>query len=210
MSVFSFGIIEFNWPCLLYYGQCPPENSNQSSVQSLSPSLGQLSIDAAGYFLQSNSDFQAFLKNVELSETYGVNYEESIDIITSSIENMELAHSLYYRVWEMSKNLERNPVVLLKLNQFNYVLFQDENMFIPSIFNEVERFLRPGNMTGAFEWIYNDTGEIIKGLKSIKAFLAANFIDIPGCWNVNQRFLKAALFGQYISQVFSEIKKSIM
>ncbi len=210
MSVLSFGYIEFNWPCLLYYGQCPPENSNQNSIQSISLSLGQLSIDAAGYFLQSNSDFQAFLKKVELSETYGVNYEESIDIITSSIENMEMANSLYFQVWGISKSLERNPVVLLKLNQFNYVLFQDENMFIPSIFNEVKRFLRPGNMTGAFEWIYNDTGEIIKGLKSIKALLAANFIDIPGCWNVNQRFLKAALFGQYISQVFSEIKKSIM
>jgi hypothetical protein len=210
MSVFSFGIIEFNWPCLLYDGQCLPKYSNQSSIQSVSPSLDQLSIDAAGFFLQSNSDFQSFLKKVELSETYGLNYEDSIDIISSSIENMEMANSLYFQVWVISKSLERNPVVLLKLNQFNYDLFQDENMFIPSIFNEVMRFLRPGNMTGAFEWIYNETGVIIKGLKSIKALLAANYIDIHGCWNVNQHLIKAALFGQYISQVFFEIKKSIM
>ena len=150
MSVFSFGIIEFNWPCLLYDGQCLPKYSNQSSIQSVSPSLDQLSIDAAGFFLQSNSDFQSFLKKVELSETYGLNYEDSIDIISSSIENMEMANSLYFQVWVISKSLERNPVVLLKLNQFNYDLFQDENMFIPSIFNEVMRFLRPGNMTGGF------------------------------------------------------------
>jgi len=209
MSVFSYGIIEFNWPCLLYNGQCTPKYSNQSSIQSVSPSLDQLSIDAAGYFLQSNSDFQAFLKKVELSEIYGADYVELRDLLTSSIDNMEMANSLYFQVWVISKNLERNPVVLLKLNQFNYDLFQDENMFIPSIFNEVIRFLRPGNMTGAFEWIYNETGVIIKGLKSIKASLDANYIDTQGCWNVNQRFLKAALFGQYVSQVFFEIKKSL-
>ena len=209
MNVLSFGIIEFNWPCLLYDGQCPPEKSKKSSIQNMTPSLGQLSIDAAGYFLQSVSDFQSFLKKVELAELYGINYKDSINIITSSIENMEMANSLYFQVWCISKSLERNPVVLLKLNHFDYVLFQNENMFIPSIFNEVKSFLRPGNMPGAFEWIYNNTGEIIKELKSIKVLLAANFIDIPGCWNVNQRFFKAALFGQYISQVFSEIKKSL-
>ncbi|UCH95729.1 MAG: hypothetical protein JSV88_02480, partial [Candidatus Aminicenantes bacterium] len=88
LSVLSHGRIVYNWPCLLYNGQCPPENSDKSS-------LGQLSIDAAGFFLQSNSDYQAFLKKIELAEIYGVNDEELKELITSSIENMEMAHSLY-------------------------------------------------------------------------------------------------------------------
>jgi hypothetical protein len=211
MSVFSFGRFYANWPCLLYDGQCPPDNSNQSSIQiqNLSPSLGQLSIDAAGYFLKSNSDFQSYLKKVELAEIYGVNDEELMELITSAIDNMEMAHSLYYRVWEMSKSLERNPVVLQKLTQFDYGLFQVEKKLIPSIFNEVEKFLKPGNMTEAFEEIYNDTGEILQGMKSLKTLLETNFIDIPKCWEVNQLLLKSQLFGQYISQVFSEIKKSM-
>jgi hypothetical protein len=210
MSVFSYGWFYANWPCLLYDGQCTPKNSNQSSIQGLSPSLGQLSIEAAGFFLQSNSDFQALLKKVELSEIYGVNYEELIEPITSAIENMEMAHSIYYRVWQMSKNLERNPVVLQKLTQFDYRLISMEKRFIPSIFSEVENFLKPGNMPGAFEKIYNDTGDILLGMKSIKSLLESNSIDIPQCWEVNQRFLKSELFGQYISKVFSEIRKSIM
>ena len=210
MSVFSYGYFVANWPCLLYYGQCPPENSNQSSIQSISTSLGHLSIDAAGFFLQSNSDFQAFLKKVELSEIYGVDNDELKDLITNSIENMEMAHSLYYQVWENSRSLERNPIVLLKLKQFDYRLFLEEKNFIPSIFNEIKSFLKPGNMPGAFERIYNDTGDILQGMKSLKTMLESNSIDIPKCWEVNQLFLKAQIFGQYISQVFFEIKKSMM
>jgi hypothetical protein len=212
MSVFSFGRFVFNWPCLLYNGQCPPENSNQSSIQSLSPSLGQLSIDAAGFFLQANSDFHAFLKKIELEEIYGVNDDELIEPITSAIENMQMAHSIYYRVWQMSKSLECNPVVLQKLAQFNYELILEEKRLIPSIFNKVEKYLKKGNMQGAFEKIYNDTGEILQGMKSLESMMPTNSIDvlIPLCWEVNQRLLESALFGQYISQVFSEIKKSIM
>ncbi len=210
MSVYCYGWIYANWPCLLYHGQCVPINSNKSSSQNLSPSLGQLSIDAAGFFLQANSDYQAFLKKIELAEIYGENDEEIKELITGAIENMEMAHSKYYRVWQISKKLERNPVVLEKLIQFDYGLILEEKRLIPSIFSEVEKFLKPGNMPGAFEKIYNDTGEILKGMKTLKSIKEANYIDIPLCWEVNQRLLESELFGQYISQVFSEIKKSIM
>jgi hypothetical protein len=65
-------------------------------------------------------------------------------------------------------------------------------------------------MPGAFEKIYNDTGEIIQGMKTLKSIKETNSIDIPICWEVNQRLIESALFGQYISQIFFEIKKSIM
>jgi hypothetical protein len=210
MSLYCYGYIYANWPCLLYNGQCPPVNSNQSSIQNLSPSLGQLSIEAAGFFLQSNSDFQAFLKKVELSEIYGANDEELIALITSAIDNMEIANSIYYQVWELSKTLDRNPVVLQKLTQFDYGLFLEGKSLIPSIFNKAANYLKKGNMPGAFEKIYNDTGDILQGMKTLKTLLEANSIDIPKCWEVNQRLLKSQLFGQYVSQVFSEVRKSIM
>jgi len=210
ISVLSFGRFYANWPCLLYDGQCPTDDPNLSSIQSVSPSLGQLSIEAAGFFLQSNSDYQAFLKKIELAEIYNVNDSDLTELINSAIENMEMANSIYYQVWQISKTLERNPVVLQKLIQFDYALILEEKRFIPSIFIEVESFLKTGNMPGAFEVIYNDTGEILKGMKSLKTFFETNFIDIPKCWEVNQLFLKSQLFGQYISQVFYEIKKSIM
>jgi hypothetical protein len=210
MSVFSYGWFYANWPCLLYYGQCVPVNSNQSSIQRLSPSLGQLSVEAAGFFLQSNSDYQAFLKKIELEEIYGVNDDELIEPITNAIENMEMAHSIYYQVWIISMNLERNPDILQKLAQVDYRSILEENRLIPSIFNEVEKYLKKGNMPGAFEKIYNATGDILQMMKSLKSITEANSIDIPLCWEVNQRLLESALFGQYISQVFSEIKKTVM
>ncbi|MGD2091754.1 MAG: hypothetical protein PVH61_36610 [Candidatus Aminicenantes bacterium] len=212
MSLYCYGYFYANWPCLLYEGQCETDTSKQSSIQNLSPTLGQLSIEAAGFFLQSNSDYQAFLKKIELSEIYGINDEELKELITGAIENMEIAHSIYYRVWQMSKSLERNPLVLQKLAQFDYGLILEEKSLITSIFNEVERYLKKGNMPGAFERIYIDTGDILQEMKSLESMIQINSIDIiiPLCWEVNQRLLESTLFGQYISHVFYEIKKSIM
>jgi hypothetical protein len=202
--------------------------SNQSTIQRLSssPSLGQLSINAAGFFLGANCDYQAFLKKIEITplkeytsqgrvrlditSNGGVIYRKLKNRIDKSIEDMEMAHSIYYRVWKMTESLERNPVVLEKLAQFDYRLMSDEKQLIPSIFNDVENFLKPGNLPGAFEKIFNDTGEILQGMKYIKSLLEANTIDIAKCWEVNQRLLKSELFGQYISLVFTEIRKSIM
>ena len=212
MSVYSYGYFYANWNCLLYNAQCPPANSIQSSIKNLSPSLGMLSIEAAGFFFQSSSDFQAFLKKVELSEIYGANDEDLIALITSAIDNMEIANSIYYQVWQLSKSLERNQLVLQKLDQFDYGLFMEKKRLIPSIFNEVEKYLKKGNMPGAFEKIYNDTGDIISMMISIKSLIETNEVDISIslCWEVNQRLLVSELFGQYISKVFYEIKKSIM
>jgi hypothetical protein len=209
MSVFSYGWIVANWPCLLYNGQCVPFNSNQSSIKSLAPSLGLLSIEAAGLFLQSNSDFQAFLKKVELSEIYVVNYEELRELINSVIYSMEMAHLKYKKVWQISKQLERNPVVLRKISGLDYRLILEEKRMIPFIFIEVENFLKPGNMSGAFEKIYNDTVEILQVMKSLRTLLESNFIDIPLCWDVNRRLFETELFGQYISQVFYEIRNQL-
>lgn len=210
MNVLSYAFIYANWPCLLYDGQCPAENQIKGSSQNLSPTLGTLSIDAAGYFLQANSDFQAFLKRVELSEIYSVNNEELRALINASIENMKMANSLYYQVWQLSRSLARNPVVLQKLKQVDFQLLQDRTMLLPSIFDQVKGFLKPGNMPAAFEKIYSDTSDIIQGMESLKATLDSNSMDIPQCWDVNQRLLKSQLFGQYVSQVFSEVRESII
>jgi hypothetical protein len=125
---------------------------------------------------------------------------------------MEIANSIYYQVWQLSKSLERNQLVLQKLDQFDYGLFMEKKRLIPSIFNEVEKYLKKGNMPGAFEKIYNDTGDIISMMISIKSLIETNEVDISIslCWEVNQRLLVSELFGQYISKVFYEIKKSIM
>jgi len=210
IGVLSFGRFYANWPCLLYEGQCPSEDPLPSSIQSLSPSLGRMSIDAAGFYLKSSSDYQSFLKVIELSEIYGLNYAELIDLINSAIDNMVSANSIYYQVWVLSRTLDRNQVVLQKLKLFDYGSILVEKGIIPSIFMEVESFLKIGNMPGAFEKIYNDTSEILQGMKSLKSSLESNFIDIPKCWEVNQLLLKSQLFGQYISQVFYEIRKSLM
>jgi hypothetical protein len=226
LSTFSYGWFVANWPCILYYGGCPSDSdtSDQNSIQSISPSIGQLSIDAAGFFLQSNSHFQLFLKNIEITplkescSIQGANQlqisNESIiygilkKLIDQSIENMEIARSIYFQVWQTSKNLEPNQVILQNLTQFDYRLISEEKRLISSIFSEVECYLKKGDMPGAFEKIYRDTDEILRGMKFLKSLLEANFIDIPQCWHVNQQILISELFGQYISQVFSNIRKS--
>ena len=57
-----YGYFAFNETCIIFPQQCDPGGGERSAA----PVLGQLIVDAAANFLQSNSDFQLFLKKVEL------------------------------------------------------------------------------------------------------------------------------------------------
>jgi hypothetical protein len=94
-----FGYFVANESCKSFTDQC--DRGGRESV-----TLGQLIIDGAGYFLQSNIEYQLFLKKVELSGPYGLNFPELQGIIDKAIENMELANATYFQIWQMSTNLE--------------------------------------------------------------------------------------------------------
>ncbi len=196
LSSYIYGFIVFNQGCSPFLNQCTNANGeNISPNQGIN--IGQLIIESAGYFLQSNSDYQIALKKIELNET-GV-----IDSIGQAIQSMATAKKKYLEIWETSKYLEYDPLVIEKLSQFDYKGYQIENNLNPVIFQKVENFLKQGHVRELFQQAFIDSSKILETLKAIRVSLESRkTVDISSYWRLNQLYLEFALFGQYASEVF--------
>jgi len=203
-TAYAYGFFAFNESCNTFMpAQCSPgiDKSLASGA-----SLGQLVIDGGGYFLHSNSDYQLFLGKVELSAAYGVNYEELRASLDKAIENMKMANSLYYEIWQLSLTLEYDPVVLGKLKGFDYIGYQVKNGLNPAIFGAVSSLLKKGNVRESYCAFYLGTEKILAGLKEMKAVVDANQAPvIARCWRLNQSYLELELYGQYAAEVFMNL-----
>jgi hypothetical protein len=169
--------------------------------------LEQLIVTAASYFIESNSDYQLFLKTIEMSDIYGINNEDMIKLIDNSIKNMELANETYYQILQLSTLLEYNPAVLEKLKYFDYDSYQYISRLNPAIFCQVKQLLKPGDVRGCYQRFYSATNEILERLRIIKnntdTFIMPRISD---CWRLNQLYMEMALFGQYTAEVFINIR----
>ena len=124
LSINVYSLYVFNQSCKLFYNQC--DGGNSVSTQQVN--IDQLIIEAGGHFLHSNSDFQLVLKKIELSET-GL-----VDSIDQTIRSISAANEIYFEIWEKSKSLEYNPIVIEKLSQFDYKRYLEQNNLNPSIY----------------------------------------------------------------------------
>jgi hypothetical protein len=197
----QYGHFAHNYTCLVFPDQCDDEKDNSDQ------SLGKLISEAASFLLQSNSDYQLFLKNFENSSIYRVNFLVLRKIINKAAENIENANLKYLQILEIAKSLDYDPLVLEKLRQFDYKKFQEENNLNPTIFKEVATYLKTGNVIGIYERSFIDTGEIFRRLRFIKANIDSGTIPaIKDCWRINQLFLELELYGMYSSQVLFELE----
>jgi len=194
LSLNMYGLLSFNQGGLAF-------NSCDGDGLSIQLGLNQLIIDAAGHFLQSNSDYQLALKRIELSEN------EVIDSIGQAIQSMTAANAKYFEIWETCKSLEYNPVVIEKLYRFDYTGYQRENNLNPVIFKRVEYFLKQGHIRELFQQAYFDSSKILETLKAIRVNLESEInVDISAYWRLNQLYLEFALLGQYASEVFVKME----
>ena len=169
--------------------------------------LEQLIVIGAGYFIQSNSDYQLFLKTIEMSDIYGINYEDMNNTIDNAIKQMEMANETYYQIILVSNLLEYNQAVLEKLKYFNYTYYQYVNRLNPTIFKQVEKFLKSGDVRGCYQKFYTATNEILHRLRGIQSSVETlTMPEIADCWRLNQLYLEIALFGQYTAEVFMNIE----
>jgi len=197
-----FAIVYANRSCDAY-NNCIPTPGFKSSV---SPTMGQLIIEGAGYFLMSHSEMLRFLNKAELSELNGVNYLELQDIINSTIANMENAAGTYKNLIQSAKETPYDPAVIYKLMKFDYQGFMKKNNLTGDVFLKVQGFLAKGNVTGAYIGMKASKDAIIAQLYLIKAGLDSNvFPDINLIYRVNQAYHDTMLFGQYLADVFNNL-----
>ncbi len=197
-----FAIYYVNRSCEAY-NTCAPAPGATSSI---SPSMGQLIIEGAGYFLASHADMKTFLNRIELSEMNGVNYLEIQGILNSGIANMENASATFKNLILLAKETPYNHAVINKLRKFNYRGFMKKNNLVGDVFIKVRGFLAKGNVTGAYIKLQASKDEMIAQLYVIKAAVDSNiFPDTNLLYRVNQAYIETMLFGQYVAQVFKNL-----
>lgn len=198
------GFFAFNESCNTFIpAQCSPGIGKGLASGA---GLGQLVIDGGGYFLHSNGEFQVFLAKVELSAAYGANFEELRACLDKAIENMKMANSLYYEIWQLSLALDYDPVVLGKLKEFDYIGYQVKNGLNVSTFGAVSSLLKKGDVRGSYRAFYLGTEKLLSGLKEIKTAIDANQAPvIARCWRLNQSYLELELYGQYAAEIFMNL-----
>ncbi len=183
-------------------------NPGSSEMNEVSSNyLGQLVIEGAGFFLQSNSDYQLFLKKVELSGIVEVNTNEILEVLDKAVKNMELAKQTYEQLLQLTAALEYNPTARERLRDFDYSGYCKKNRLNRPVFRQVEKLLKAGDVRGCYQRCYNAVGVILDKLNDIKTVVeSGNLPVIPACWRLNQLYLETGLFGQYASEVFMNLE----
>ena len=179
----------------------------EDCINYASSDLGEMLVAGAEYFLQSNIDYQMFLKTIEISDIYGINNEDMANTIDNAIKHMKMANETYFQILQVSNLLEYNPTVQEKLKNFDYNNYQYVNRLNPAIFHQVEQLLKTGDVRGCYQRFYNATNKILMRLQNIKT--SVDILTIPkiaDCWRLNQLYLEMELFGQYTAEVCMNIK----
>lgn len=195
-------IVYANHSCYAYNNCLPPPGFKSFT----SPTIGQLIIEGAGYFLASHYEMLRFLYKTELSEVNGVNYLELQEILISAIANMESASGTYKNLIQLARETPYDPAVIDKLMKFDYQGFMKKKSLTSDVFLKVQGFLAKGNVTGAYISMKASKDAIIAQLYAIKASLDANvFPDINQIYRANQAYHDTMLFGQYMADVFNNL-----
>lgn len=199
----GYGYFSYNRSCEAFPEQC--EGGEGLSIST--PPLGQLIIDAASRYIKSNSDYQLLLREIELSDPNGPNFAVLQELVDNAIENMNMANSTYWQIWQTSEALNYDPVVLEKLCQFDYPGYQAENNPNPVIYAKAANYLKNGDVRGTYRQACIATAEILQELDTLKTNIDKNKLPkLNACWRLNQLYLETELFGQYVSEVFFALK----
>ena len=191
--------------CIAFTNQCAG-NGLTGSI----PVLGQLIPIAGVSFLESNRDFEDFLKEVEKAELYGPNYPVLQAVIEKAIAGMDNARCKYQEILNLSKVLAMDAVILERLRQFDYAGLQSKYGLNPPVFKKAAAFCRGGDIIGIYNHIYENLAQILENLKNIKAKLKKESLpELNLIWETGQLYCESELFGQYVSRIFYEITRAM-
>jgi hypothetical protein len=171
------------------------------------PTIENLVIEGAGYYLQGNSYIQSVLNQVELQDVKGIDYTGLHRLIANALEYITNARLVYEKLVETAEITPYNQVVIAQLKAVDYNSFMLENRLNEVIFKKVEGYLSNGNITGVFK-------RSLSVIKSIQWLLCivTNYVEfnqMPGpeiSWKLNELCAEFSLFGSYTARIFQSIQ----
>lgn len=175
-------------------------------VSSIYNSIEGYIIEGAGYYLKGNSNIQSLLNLVELQDMNGIDNMELTQLVNNALDNITRARETFAKLIEKAEATPYNPVVIDRLNYFDYETFMTINNLNPFIFKELESYLSRGDITGTFKRSYAGICSMERLLMFIKDGLSMNQMPLlPVFWQLNETCAQTTLFGSYVARVFHEI-----
>ncbi|MFC2155930.1 hypothetical protein ACFLRB_05530 [Acidobacteriota bacterium] len=166
-------------------------------------------IEGACQFLTGYSDVLLLLNYYEMSDLKGINYDETEQVLDRALNSLKNTGTTYDSLIALAENTPYNEVFLNKLDSFDYESFRKENSLNSDIFNEVETFLKKGDITGTFKRS-RKIFDLIQGiLTSIKESIELEKMPLSdNLWRLNHTYAVELLFGQYTAQVYFALKNN--
>jgi hypothetical protein len=184
-----------------------PDDERAISFPKASGSLSYLISKGTGFFLKSHSEMLLFLNLIEISEISRLDFFELQKVLNRAIENIYQARTTYYQLKRLAAVTPYNEEVIAKLKAFDYDKLQSERNLNGVIFNRVKKLLSIGDVRGAYILFYEDLNYLFERIRGLKSIVDSEKIPrIHELWRINQRFSEAQLFGQYLTEVFNELK----
>ena len=171
-----------------------------------STGIRQYVIEAAGDFLNSQSNFLLFLNKIEMEELNGIDYAELQQVINNAVVHMENARTKYNDLTQLADSTPYDQPTITQLMNFNYTSFQESKGLNSVIFNKGKTYLSCGDVRGLYHQLLADTQSILDQLTVIKSVVDAGVIpENSGLWQVNQSYCETLLFGQYAAEIFYDV-----
>jgi len=166
------------------------------------PTMDELTIRGASYFLKSTSDYSLFLQKYELNSS---DIDGLKTLLNESIINLEKTIAVFSSIDELASKTHYNPAVLYRLSIFDYDGFRKEKGLYLDVFKKVSCFLKSGNITGAFETIHAKSSLLLNRLVAVQQELNNGLVpEVWILWEISQDYTYLTLFGQYASMVFKD------
>jgi hypothetical protein len=197
------GFFSFNGTCEAF--NCG--EGGEEAASSTAPTIKQFIIVGAAHFLRSHSEFLALLQRIELSDLNGVDFKELQKKIDSAVESMEAAKKSYKDLRNLADATPYDPYVIEKLVTLDYASFQQEAGLNSVIFARVEKLLVTGDVRGTYNEFYNDVIAVLELLDRVKSSIhSSSFPNIQDLRRINQMYFEMLMFGQYTTEVFSNLR----
>ncbi len=163
-------------------------------------------VEAAAFYLKSQSDVLLLSNKIELADIYAADYPGLRDIVNSAISNMESANAKYAELGQITENSSYNLTTTDNLKNFDYASFREANKGNSTAAGKACDFLKNGDVTGVYSQLLSDTRLILDRLTIIRSALEKDTMPLTSeLWKLNRSYAETLLFGQYVAEIFYQV-----
>lgn len=184
-------------------GFAPPQTESQLS-------LSEYIEEGANNFFTSYQGYISFLQKIEQADPSNFDFLQLGAFLKDSIIAIELTKASYSNLITQSENLEYAPAVISELKILDYDTFETEHLLVHSIFKETQAYLTKGDIKGIYNYMAGSVLSIGASLEKVKLSVDSGiFPDMNLVRKINQDYMTTLLFGQYVAEIFQQIKERL-